>query len=183
MTLSVTDDWDLQRRRSAPVPVRLPGRACRIIKGLQNTVTQQPWFQRTTAHNPTASDTAYASTLTGVILLLPRWCILPADQEESLLFDIKCPWCHQKKKIFWDERTHGSLYHVNRSRQHSHLAVIYRNCVRITQHTINRMNHVMFMSSVGILQWKNSLSGIGCIPAWPLITNKVITRQRQWKLE
>lgn len=42
--------------------------------------------------------TAYALTLTGVILLLPRWHILPADQQKSLLFGIKCPWC-QKKNV------------------------------------------------------------------------------------
>lgn len=44
ITLSVTDDWDLQRPCSASVPVHLTGQGCRLIKGLQNIVDQQPRF-------------------------------------------------------------------------------------------------------------------------------------------
>lgn len=65
IALSVKDDWDLQRACSASVPVHLTGRGCRLIKGLQNMVAQQPRLSQSMAYKST-TDSARALPLTGV---------------------------------------------------------------------------------------------------------------------
>ena len=173
ITLSVADDWDLQRLCSASVPVHLTGRGCRLIKGVQNIVTQQPRFSQTTAHNQSGTDTANALPLTGVTLLLPGWCNLPSDQGETVIFNQKCPLCQMTELKFRDEGTDDLHCGIN--------LCIFRTRP-VSQHQLVKTDCSMIQSST-VLQQRTNLSAFDSTCAWPLITHKVITRQRQWKHE
>lgn len=60
------------------------------------------WLSSSGSHSPQLITTQLltcALPLTGVTSQLPGWCILPTDQGEPLLCDLKCPWC----QMFRDE--------------------------------------------------------------------------------
>lgn len=96
IALSVTDDWDLQRVRSAPVPVHLCVQGCRLIKG-------RAGLSQSAAHEPVSF---HVFPLTAATSSLPKRRVRPADQGKPLSCDLKRPWYLMKVQELW----HGCTY-------------------------------------------------------------------------